>query len=84
MYRNLAYIPNQRVMRLFTWDEEGNRIETDCPYLIPKNLPEKPKNNRNEPINLNHIVSEIAMLMGKDEEILRKDTFKNTINFFTN
>ena len=59
-------------------------IETDCPFLIPKDLPEKPKNNRNEPINLNHIVSEIAMLMGKDEEILRKDTFKNTINFFTN
>ena len=59
-------------------------IETDCPYLIPKNLPEKPKNNRNEPINLNHIVSEIAMLMGIDEKTLRKDTFKNTINFFTN
>ena len=19
-------------MRLYTWDEEGNRIETDCPY----------------------------------------------------
>jgi DNA polymerase elongation subunit (family B) len=32
VYRNLAYIPNQRVMRLYTWDEEGNRIETDCPY----------------------------------------------------
>ena len=58
-------------------------IETDCPYLIPKNLPNKPKNNRNEPTNLNHIVSEIGMLMGIDEEILRKDTFKNTINFFT-
>ena len=24
-------------------------IETDCPYLIPKNLLDKPKNNRNEP-----------------------------------
>ena len=32
MYRNLAYIPNQRVMRLYTWDENGERIETDCPY----------------------------------------------------
>ena len=59
-------------------------IETDCPFLIPKDLPEKPKNNRNEPINLNHIASEIAMLMGIDEDVLRKDTFKNTINFFTN
>ena len=59
-------------------------IETDCPYLIPKDLPNKPKNNRNEPCNLNHIVSEIGMLMGVDEEILRKDTFKNTKSFFTN
>ena len=38
-------------------------IETDCPYLIPKNLVEKPKNNRNEPTNLNHIINEIAVLM---------------------
>ena len=46
-------------------------IETDCPYLIPKNLVEKPKNNRNEPSNLNHIVSEISMLMNIGEDILR-------------
>ena len=57
-------------------------IETDCPYLIPKNLDEKPKNNRNEPNNLNHIVKEISKLMEIDEEILRKKTFKNTIRFF--
>ncbi len=57
-------------------------IETDCPYLIPKNLPNKPKNNRNEPINLNHIVNEIAVLMEIDIESLRKQTFKNTINYF--
>lgn len=70
--KTITNIPLQRLM-----------IETDCPYLIPKNLPEKPKNNRNEPSNLNHIVSEIGMLMGIDEEVLRKDTFENTINFFT-
>ena len=57
-------------------------IETDCPYLIPKNLPEKPKNNRNEPTNLNHIVNEIAVLMEIDIDSLRKQTFKNTINYF--
>ena len=57
-------------------------IETDCPYLIPKNLVEKPKNNRNEPSNLNHIVNEIAELMEIDTDILRKQTFKNTINYF--
>ena len=57
-------------------------IETDCPYLIPKNLPNKPKNNRNEPINLDHIVNEIAVLMEIDIDSLRKQTFKNTINYF--
>ncbi len=57
-------------------------IETDCPYLIPKDLPNKPKNNRNEPINLNHIVSEIAMLMEIDEDTLRKETYINSLNFF--
>ena len=57
-------------------------IETDCPYLIPKNLVEKPKNNRNEPTNLNHIINEIAVLMEIDIDILRKQTFENTINYF--
>ena len=58
-------------------------IETDCPYLIPKNLPEKPKNNRNEPNNLNHIVAEISALINIDEDVLRNETFKNTLDFFT-
>ena len=57
-------------------------IETDCPYLIPKNLPEKPKNNRNESTNLNHIVNEIAVLMEIDIDILRKQTYENTEKFF--
>ena len=57
-------------------------IETDCPYLIPKNLTDKPKNNRNEPCNLNHIVSEIGMLMNVNEGDLRKKTFENTKEFF--
>ena len=57
-------------------------IETDCPYLIPKNLVEKPKNNRNEPTNLNHIINEIAVLMEIDIDILRKQTFENTKNYF--
>ena len=59
-------------------------IETDCPYLIPKNLQEKPKNNRNEPCNLNHIVAEISALMDIDEDILRKETFENTKSIFGN
>ena len=57
-------------------------VETDCPYLIPKDLPDKPKNNRNEPSNLNHIVAEISTLMEVDEETLRVKSFENTLNFF--
>lgn len=55
-------------------------IETDCPYLIPKNLPNK--SNRNEPSNLNHIANEIAFLMEVDEDSLRKETYENSVNFF--
>ena len=57
-------------------------VETDCPYLIPKNLPDKPKNNRNEPSYLNHIVREIATLMEVEEEMLRIKSFENTLDFF--
>ena len=57
-------------------------IETDCPYLIPKNLLDKPKNNRNEPSYLNHIVTEISILLDTDEEDIRNESFKNTLSFF--
>ena len=56
-------------------------IETDCPYLIPRNL--KTKNNRNEPKHLPHIANEISLLMNipLDEIILR--TYNNSIKFFS-
>ena len=72
LHETIKNIPLERLM-----------IETDCPYLIPKNLPEKPKNNRNEPNNLNHIVAEISALINIDEDVLRDETFKNTLDFFT-
>ena len=57
-------------------------IETDCPYLIPKNLEEKPKNNRNEPTYLNHIANEVATLMKKDINDIREKTYKTSLSFF--
>lgn len=33
MYRGLSYMPHERKMRLFTWDEDGNRISTDVGYF---------------------------------------------------
>jgi len=32
MYRNVAYLPNQQLMRLYTWDENGKRISYDTTY----------------------------------------------------
>ena len=58
-------------------------IETDCPYLIPRNLNSKPKNNRNEPAYLPHIANEIALLINLDKDKLIDITYKNSINFFS-
>jgi TatD DNase family protein len=58
-------------------------IETDCPYLIPKNLPDKPKKNINEPKYLPHIANEIAGLMDIEMEELKLTTHNNAIKFFS-
>ena len=55
-------------------------IETDCPYLIPRNL--KSRGNRNEPKFLPHVAKEIARLMDVTEDSLSEITFKNSISFF--
>lgn len=36
MFRNVAYIPREQAIRLFTWDENGNRVSYDTtfePYI---------------------------------------------------
>ena len=57
-------------------------IETDAPFLIPKNFDEKPKKNRNEPRYLPHILKTIALCMGIDVEELARQVNKNTKKFF--
>ena len=57
-------------------------IETDAPFLIPKNFDKKPKKNRNEPKYLPHILEMIALCMGMDKEELAVQVTKNTKEFF--
>ena len=57
-------------------------IETDAPFLIPKNFDEKPKKNRNEPKYLPHILNTIALCMGLDSDELARQVSKNTKEFF--
>ena len=58
-------------------------IETDCPYLIPKNLLNKPKKNINEPKYLPHIANEICELTDMNWKKLKNVTANNAINFFS-
>jgi TatD DNase family protein len=47
----IAYIPNERLL-----------LETDAPFLMPKNMQPKPKSRRNEPANLSYVALKVAQL----------------------
>ena len=57
-------------------------IETDAPYLLPRDLPEKPRNRRNEPCYLPHILARIAELRPETPERLAEATRANTERLF--
>jgi len=62
--------------------EEKLMVETDAPFLTPRDLKKKPRNNRNEPKYLPHIFEAIALNMGKDSEELCEIVYQNTLDFF--
>lgn len=55
-------------------------LETDAPYLIPRNLPHRP--HRNEPRYLPHIAAFIAQALDKKAEQLAAGTYANSLRFF--
>ncbi|MGB0449404.1 MAG: TatD family hydrolase [Porticoccaceae bacterium] len=57
-------------------------VETDAPYLLPKNLPEPPKGKRNEPGFLPWVVEGIAECREESSEQIAAATSANTIRFF--
>jgi TatD DNase family protein len=58
-------------------------LETDAPYLLPRNLLTKPvKKNRNEPCFIPHIANTVATFMEVDETKLITAAFDNSQRFF--
>ena len=67
----IKYIPLNRLM-----------IETDAPYLTPRNIRPKPKSSRNEPSYLPYVVQTYAELTGLSSEIIIQQSTINAQKVF--
>ena len=57
-------------------------VETDAPYLLPRTLKPMPKDRRNEPAFLPHIVEELARDRGEDVAVTAANATATTRAFF--
>jgi TatD DNase family protein len=57
-------------------------VETDAPYLLPRDLEPRPKNRRNEPAFLPHIVAAIAHCRGEAPDVVAEYTTENALRLF--
>ena len=57
-------------------------VETDSPYLTPRDLRPQPRARRNEPAFLPHIVRTIARALGRPAEEVADDTARNARMLF--
>jgi len=64
-------IPSDRLM-----------IETDAPFLLPRSMPGKPKNGRNEPAFLPHVLRTVAECLGKPVAEVAEATTSTAREFF--
>ena len=67
----VAAVPADRLM-----------IETDAPYLLPRDLQPKPRSRRNEPKYLPHVLATVAACRGESPESLAAATTRNAMRFF--
>jgi len=58
-------------------------LETDSPYLTPRDLRPQPKARRNEPAHLPHILRAVARALGKPAEQVADQTTRNARAFFS-
>jgi TatD DNase family protein len=57
-------------------------IETDAPFLLPRTMPEKPKDGRNEPAFLPFVLQTVADCLGKTTAEVAETTTKTAKEFF--
>ncbi|MDX1496845.1 MAG: TatD family hydrolase [Salinisphaeraceae bacterium] len=62
--------------------EDRLLVETDAPYLLPRNLKPKPKTRRNEPMYLPAVVETIATATGRKLDDVASTTADNAVRFF--
>jgi TatD DNase family protein len=57
-------------------------LETDAPYLMPRNIRPKPKTRRNDPANLVWVLKTVAECLNKSEKAVAESTTANARDFF--
>jgi TatD DNase family protein len=71
----------QKLVRLIPADRL--LLESDAPYLLPRNLDPKPSSRINEPAYLPHILANVAQHQGKSIDLLARQSRQNSQAFFS-
>ena len=57
-------------------------VETDAPYLLPRNMPQMPKSRRNEPANLSYVIEGIAAHRAESATTIAENSSATAVAFF--